>query len=143
MILALGGAAYFATKNTNEAPEETTAVTVGEKIALVNSISNLSDDPALTDEVAQQSAALKIAALKAQPNKLGVYQGILSKCYLPGHDVHWVNENGVLDHVSSETPLTGDASKARKLIYERGGGMVVVIYENGHEAYGMDGNLIR
>lgn len=142
--MLIGAGAYYASRNINQPSQETPAITVQEKIALVNSISNLSDDPALTDEVAQQRAAENIAVLKTKQNKLGPYMGILSKCYLPEHDVHWVNENGAIhDHVGLKTSLSGNASVARKLIYEMGGGMVVVIYENGYEAYGMDGKQIR
>lgn len=150
LILILAGRTYYATKNVEKVPQQDPDLLIQNKIALVNNISNLSDDPSITDEVArenQKRAAEAIETLK-QTNpanaKLGPYIGILSKCYVAGNDVHWVNENGAfLEHVSIDTPISGHAAVARKLIYRMGGGMVVVIYENGYEAYGMDGKLIE
>lgn len=176
LLVAVGGGAYFASKNMGQAPQETSSVMVQDKIVLVNSIVNLSDDydpeadqmvsrisdaaPAISVDVArlnQVKAAEAIAVLKneqkqivEQPQtnpdkaKLGLYKGILSKCYIGGNDVHWVNENGaILEHLSIETPLNGNASIARQMIHDMGGGLVVVIYEKGYEVYGSDGKLIK
>ena len=176
VLLTLGGGAYWATQKQTEAPQETTSVMMSDKIVLVNSIVNLSDDydpeadlmvsrisdaaPAISIDVAranQAKAAEAIANLKSeqqriveQPQtnpdkaKLGLYKGILSKCYIGGNDVHWVNENGaILEHVNTETPLTGNASVARQMIHDMGGGLVVVVYEKGYEVYGSDGKLIK
>lgn len=176
LLIAVGGGAYMINKNMGQAPQETSSVMVQDKIILVNTITNLSDDydpesdkmvsrisdaaPAISVEEAranQSKAAEAIAALKSeqkqiveQPQtnpdkaKLGLYKGILSKCYIGGNDVHWINENGaILEHVSTETPLTGNASVARQMIHDMGGGMVVVVYEKGYEVYGSDGKLIK
>ena len=44
VLLTLGGGAYWATQKQSEAPQETTTVMMSDKIVLVNSIVNLSDD---------------------------------------------------------------------------------------------------
>ena len=150
-------------KNIGEAPQATTTVLELDKIGLVNSIVTLTDDydsatdqmiarisdaaPVVTTDEAranQERASESIAALKnEQKPELGPYEGILAKCYIPGNDVHWVNESGALDHVSTETSLTGNALVARQMIYKMGGGLVVVIYEKGYVAYGSDGKEIK
>lgn len=173
---AVGGGAYYANKSMKETPQETNSVIESDKIVLVNSISNLSDDydpeadkmvsrisdaaPAISVEVARANQAIAadaIAALKNEQKKiveqpqtnpdrarLGLYKGILSKCYIGGNDVHWINEDGaILDHVSTETSLNGNISVARKMIHDMGGGLVVVVYEKGYEVYGSDGKLIK
>lgn len=176
LLMVLAGGGYWASQKTHTPSLESAVVVVSDKINLVNSISNLSDDydpvadkiishspdqaPSMTLEQAhvnQKRAADAIEILKQEQKeivespeknpdraKLGLYKGILSKCYIGGHDVHWVDETGsILQHVDVETPLTGTASIARNMIYEMGGGLVVVIYEKGYEVYGSDGKLIK
>lgn len=76
--------------------------------------------------------------------QLGLYRGILSKCYIHGHDVHWIDDNGsIIDHVELDTPLPGTAAVARNMIKEMGGGIAVIVYEKGYEVYGADGELIK
>lgn len=149
-VLILAGRTYFATKNVEQVMQQDPDLLIQNRIALVNSITNLSDDPSITDEAARESQKRVAEAIENlnQKNptnaKLGPLKGILSKCYLEGKDVHWVNENGAfLEHVRIDTPVSGHAAAARKLIYQMGGGMAVVIYENGYEAYDMDGKLIK
>lgn len=174
--LAIGGGAYYANQSKKETPKETSSEMVSDKIVLVNSISNLSDDydpeadkmvsrisdadPVITVDEARANQAIAadaIAALKNEQKKiveqpqtnpdrarLGLYKGILSKCYIGGKDVHWINEDGaILEHVSTETSLNGNASVARQVIHDMGGGLVVVVYEKGYEVYGSDGKLLK
>lgn len=76
--------------------------------------------------------------------QLGLYRGILSKCYIHGHDVHWIDDNGsIIDHVELDTPLPGSAAIARNMINEMGGGVAVIVYEKGYEVYSSDGELIK
>lgn len=76
--------------------------------------------------------------------QLGLYRGILSKCYIHGHDVHWIDDNGsIIDHVELDTPLPGSAAIARNMIKEMGGGVAVIVYEKGYEVYDSSGELIK
>ncbi len=125
----------------SEAPQS--VATAPAKIDLVNSITNLSDDQ--TDEGLKERASAAIKAHKQNVNPdLGSYKGLYSKCFLEGHDIHWIDESGTITrHVETNSPLTGNDNVARQLIYESGAGFVVVIYQNGFEAYGMDGKLVK
>lgn len=111
-------------------------------IELVNSVTNLSDEQ---DEVLKERVSQSIKAFKENINpNLGMLKGLYSKCYLEGHDVHWIDESGALvKHIEIKMPLEGVDLEARNIIYKAGGGHVVVIYQNGFEAYAMDGKLIK
>lgn len=75
---------------------------------------------------------------------LGLYKAILTKCYIGGHDVHWVNEDGqIIEHVEKGTPLFGSSAVARNMINQLQPGLIVIIYEKGYEVYSSDGVLIK
>jgi hypothetical protein len=70
---------------------------------------------------------------------LGLYRGILTQCFLSDHDVHWINDEGVIqDHISLETRLNESDEKARGIINKavsREESVVVVVYETGFEVF--------
>ncbi len=75
---------------------------------------------------------------------LGLYKAILTKCYIGGHDVHWVNEDGqIIEHVEKGTPLFGSSAVARNMINQLQPGLIVIIYEKGYEVYSSEGVLIK
>lgn len=75
---------------------------------------------------------------------LGLYKAILTKCYIGGHDVHWVNEEGqIIEHVQKGTPLFGSSAVARNMINQLQPGLIVIIYEKGYEVYSSEGVLIK
>lgn len=140
--MILGAGAFWAYKNyKTETPQAVTEAPA--KIDLVNSVTNLSDEQG--DEGLKERVSQAIKAHKQNINPdLGSYKGLYAKCFMEGHDIHWIDENGTItNHVETNSPLTGNDNIARQLIYESGAGFVVVIYQNGYEAYGMDGNLVK
>lgn len=93
-----------------------------------------------------QNQTIKVGGVPQSPvqAQLGLYRGILSKCYIHGHDVHWIDDSGsIIDHVELDTPLPGSAAIARNMIYEMGGGVAVIVYEKGYEVYSSSGELIK
>lgn len=93
-----------------------------------------------------QNQPIKVGGVPQGPiqAQLGLYRGILSKCYIHGHDVHWIDDSGsIIDHVELDTPLPGSAAIARNMIYEMGGGVAVIVYEKGYEVYSSSGELIK
>lgn len=79
--------------------------------------------------------------------KLGLYKGILSHCYISGHDVHWLDDSGaILDHVEVDKILGEKDEAARALInraYESNQDIVVVVYEKGIEVFNHAGQRLE
>jgi hypothetical protein len=76
--------------------------------------------------------------------ELGLYKGILTKCYIHGHDVHFVTEFGmIIQHVEKDDILYGRAMEARGIINSNDGRVVVVLYENGIQVFDSMGTLLR
>ena len=86
---------------------------------------------------------IKAPYLIAQNPQFESFKGALTKCHIKGHDIHWINDMGwILEHLKVDADLTPNVLAARKIIAEHGGGVVVVVYEKGYEAYDTHGNLI-
>lgn len=167
LVAGLAGGAFMMSKKmapVNQDNQEIVQASSAQE--LVTSILALSDE--ITDEKAKQKAAVAIKKHLEQKNlvqestvkeiqgesekkvspltaaQLGFFKGILTRCYIGGHDVHWVNETGmILEHVDVQLPLPGTASVARGLINESSNKVIVVVYEKGYEVYGTSGELIK
>ena len=88
--------------------------------------------------------AMKVPYLLSQNPKYEAFRGALTKCHIKGHDIHWINDQGwILEHLKVDAVLTLNVLAARHIIAEKGGGVVVVVYEKGFEAYDSEGNLIQ
>ena len=86
---------------------------------------------------------IKAPYLIAQNPKFESFKGALTKCHIKGHDIHWINDMGwILEHLKVDADLTPNVLAAREIIAEHGGGVVVVVYEKGYEAYDTQGNLV-
>lgn len=127
---------------------------------LIQSVLAISDEDDLPREEAasrQERASTAIQAhMKEQKSiienpktdparaQLGPYKGILTKCFIGGHDVHWISENGaILEHIGVEKQLTGNALVAREIINANNHGTVVIVYEQGYEIYDYNGTLLK
>jgi hypothetical protein len=82
-----------------------------------------------------------------QASQLGLYKGILTRCYIGGHDVHWINENGsIIDHVTLDQVLNPNDETARAVINSATGleqTVVVVVYEKGYEIFDHQGRRLE
>lgn len=170
LTLILGGAGAYIYKNYDINKKADFSKVTHLKSELVTSILALSDDnhkdheayvtdsngidrPRVTPEEIQkkQERAKKaieshISATKDDPSKssLGLYKGILSKCYIDGHDVHWIDENGsILSHVLQNSPLDQKGETARGMINQSSERIIVIMYEKGYEVYASNGELLK
>jgi hypothetical protein len=76
--------------------------------------------------------------------QVGLFDGVLTKCRIPGHDVHWISHQGhILKHELVHAPLMGNALAARDWINKLGPNTVVMVYKKGYEVYDGNGNLIE
>ncbi len=76
--------------------------------------------------------------------ELGLYKGILTRCYIDGHDVHWIDENGlIISHVLLGTTIDPKAEVARGMINQSTDNIIVIMHEKGYEVYGANGDLIK
>jgi hypothetical protein len=76
--------------------------------------------------------------------QIGLFDGVLTKCRIPGHDVHWINHQGhILKHELVHSPLMGNALAARDWINKLGPSTVVMVYKKGYEVYDGNGNLVQ
>ena len=119
-----------------------------QKIELVNAVTILSSEAdALGDQPlrphSQKRVMEAIATLKSEPQSAGLYIGLLTKCYMPNHDMHYVEDNGTITrHAQTDAVLHGNTLRARTELSKLGGGTVVLLYEKGYAIYGSDGKLI-
>lgn len=91
-----------------------------------------------------QRMTMQLPFLIPQNPQLQTFKGALTKCYIKGHDMHWINDQGwILEHVELDAELSPNVLVARKIIAKKGAGFVVVVYEKGYEAYDSLGNLIE
>jgi hypothetical protein len=93
---------------------------------------------------ANQKIKMKPSFLTPQnPNFLS-YKGAITKCYIHGHDMHWINDEGwILEHVKTDALVEGNQLVARNIIKERGPKHVVILYEKGYEVYNESGKLVE
>jgi|GEM_PF-2846588 hypothetical protein len=76
--------------------------------------------------------------------ELGLYKGILTRCYIDGHDVHWIDENGlIISHVLLDSTIDPKAEVARSMINQSTENIIVIMHEKGYEVYGANGDLIK
>jgi hypothetical protein len=103
LVLMLGGLSTFGYKKfLNHEGSEISKVNFSQS-KLIKSILAISDeDEKLTDKerLSKKAEAKKeiethIAqdSRKDPQSSMGLFKGILTKCYITGHDVHWINEN--------------------------------------------------
>jgi hypothetical protein len=154
LVLALGGLATFGYKkfqNNNGSEISSVKFTQAE---LVKSILAITDeDEKLTDKERlskRTEAKNEIKTHLAQdsrkdPNSnLGLFKGILTKCYISGHDVHWINENAeILDHVEVGIQIDPKGQVARDMINQSSDRIVVIMFEKGYEVYSSNGALLK
>jgi hypothetical protein len=154
LVLALGGLATFGYKkfqNNNGSEISSVKFTQAE---LVKSILAITDeDEKLTDKerlIKRTEAKKEIETHLAQdsrkdPNSnLGLFKGILTKCYISGHDVHWINENAdILDHVEIQGQIDPKGQVARDMINQSSDRIVVIMFEKGYEVYSSNGALLK
>lgn len=108
---------------------------------------------ALTQGAVESSQKTILAYAEANPDKamqasqLGLYKGILTRCYIGGHDVHWINESGsIIDHVALDQVLNPNDETARAVINSATGieqTVVVVVYEKGYEIFDHQGRRLE
>jgi hypothetical protein len=92
----------------------------------------------------KQMALSQVANPTQVQAQVGLFDGVLTKCRIPGHDVHWINHQGmILQHELVNSPLTGNALAAREWINKLGPSTVVMVYKKGYEVYDGNGNLIE
>ena len=103
------------------------------------------NDVAVVDQpesIVQSEKKKQVSPLSA--SQLGFFKGILTRCYISGHDVHWINDSGmILEHVDFSTPLHQGANAAREIINSEKDRVVVVVYEKGYEVYKANGELVK
>lgn len=76
--------------------------------------------------------------------ELGLYKGILTRCFIDGHDVHWIDENGlIMSHVLLGSIIDPKGEVARSMINQSTENIIVVMYEKGYEVYSANGELIK
>ncbi len=107
----------------------------------------------LTQGAVESSQKSILAFAEANPDKsmqasqLGLYKGILTRCYIGGHDVHWIDENGsIIDHVAVDQVLKPNDETARAVINSATGleqTVVVVVYEKGYEIFDHQGRRLE
>lgn len=107
----------------------------------------------LTQGTVETSQKNVLAYAEANPDKtmqasqLGLYKGILTRCYIGGHDVHWINENGsIIDHVALDQVLNPNDETARAVINSATGleqTVVVVVYQKGYEIFDHQGRRLE
>ncbi len=86
---------------------------------------------------------MKTAYMVPENPEFGLFKGAITKCYISGHDMHWIDPSGwILKHVEKDEPVTGNVLVAREIINSSEKGVVVTVYENGYEIYDSQGTLI-
>jgi hypothetical protein len=154
LVLMLGGLSTFGYKKfLNHEGSEISKVNFSQS-KLIKSILAISDeDEKLTDKerLSKKAEAKKeiethIAqdSRKDPQSSMGLFKGILTKCYITGHDVHWINENAeILDHVEVGGQIDPKGQVARDMINQSSDRIVVIMFEKGYEVYSSNGALLK
>jgi hypothetical protein len=84
----------------------------------------------------------KLNPIKEFASKNSRFKGILTRCYIGGHDVHFTDSNGnILEHVGLNTPLHGTEAEARELINQDiNGTPITFVFDDHIEVYDYSGN---
>lgn len=94
-------------------------------------------------EAQRQIASTNPTSIQPANPLLGSYKKALTKCSIPGHDVHWINDLGwILSHVKIQDMLVGNEAIGRNIIKEKGR-VAVIVYESGYEVYDSKGVLLE
>lgn len=167
VLLFLGGVGAMAYKNLTPKQSPEIAKVTENKSELVASILAITDDQHHEDSLDDKTHDHKNVSVEEKQTKqerakaaitkhlnssdldspmaeLGLYKGILTRCHIDGHDVHWIDENGIiLSHILIGSAIDPKAEAARNMINQSTDKIVVVMYEKGYEVYGSNGELIK
>jgi hypothetical protein len=103
-----------------------------------------SPELALSPEAKQAEAKLTDSVVKFGASDAS-FVALLSKCYIDGHDVHFVTPDGkILSHVATGSPLAPLLSRAREVILlNPGAGLRVLVFKDKLQVVGNDGKLLN
>ncbi len=154
LVLTLGGLTTFGYKKFQSNNGSEISSVKFDQAELVKSILAITDeDEKLTDKErlgkrteAKKEIETHLAhdSRKDPKTSLGLFKGILTKCYISGHDVHWINENAeILDHVEVGGQIDPKGQVAREMINQSSDPIVVIMFEKGYEVYSSNGALLK